>query len=60
MNTYRKQSRRPKPVPANKVLERFRREMAELGFDVFIDYGSGNYQPNVTVSAWKREEETRT
>lgn len=57
MNTYRKQSRKPKPLPAEQQVELFKRGMKELGYDVDVHRGSGRYSPALTVSLWPKRKE---
>lgn len=56
MKQYAKQNRQPKPQPANQVIERTKRDLQALGFEVHIDYGSGVYAPSVTLSVWPKRE----
>ncbi len=55
MSAYTKQSKRPKPAKPQELIDRFKRDMAEAGFDVFPIYNLGSpYMPNVTIEIWQR------
>lgn len=58
MNTHRRQSRTPKPQPMEKQIERIRRDLEALGFDVTVERGNGRYKPTITVSAWPKMEKS--
>lgn len=56
MNTYKHQSRQPKPLTAQQILDRFKRDMQALGYAVDIDHGSGLYAPLVQLNVWPKQE----
>lgn len=57
MNTYAKQSRKPKPQPPDQVVERFKKSMKELGYDVTVDYRTSPYAPAVSIEVWRKRRE---
>lgn len=55
MNSFKRQSRKPKPAKPQDIIDRFKRDMAEAGFDVYPIYNLGSpYMPNVTVEIWQK------
>ena len=57
MSTFKKQSRKPKPLPVEQAIQHFKRAMSEHGLTVDIGYGSGTYTPAINISVWKKREE---
>ena len=56
MSTYRKQSRQPKPLTQQQLIDQFRRGMAQHGYSVDVATGSGLYTPALSLQAWPKQE----
>lgn len=57
MNTYKQQSKKPKPQPADQVVERFKKSMKELGYDVTVEFCTSPYAPAVSIEVWRKRRE---
>ena len=56
MTKYRKQSKQPKPLTQQQLIDQFRRGMAQHGYSVDVATGSGLYTPALSLQAWPKQE----
>lgn len=56
MNTYKHQSKKPKPQSASERVERFKKDLEALGYHVTVDYRTSRYAPTVTLEVWTKDD----
>lgn len=58
MNTFKRQSKQPKPATVQEIIQRFKRDIEAAGMNAEAVYSLGSpYTPVVSIEIWPKKAE---